>query len=231
MSGEQRRLAAVMFTDIVGYSSLTQKNERLALELLEEHRKIVRPIITRHNGREIKTMGDAFLIEFGSALEATQCAIDIQKTLPDHNQQSTVERRVHLRIGIHLGDVLQRQSDVLGDAVNIASRIEPLAQPDGICISQQVYDQVRNKIDCSIEDLGPLQLKNIDYPISVYRILPSRENSEISQVSLDRKRIAVLPFLNISPDPKDEYFADGLTEELIARLSTISGLKVIARTS
>jgi adenylate cyclase len=231
VSGEQRRLAAVMFTDIVGYSSLTQKNERLALELLEEHRKIVRPIILRHNGREIKTIGDAFLIEFESALEATQCATDIQKTLHSHNEQSTVERHVHLRIGIHLGDVLQRQSDVLGDAVNIASRIESLAEADGICISQQVYDQVRNKIDFAIEDLGPHQLKNIEYPINVYRVLPLRGNSEITKISLDKKRIAVLPFLNISPDPNDAYFADGLTEELIARLSTISGFEVIARTS
>jgi TolB-like protein/Tfp pilus assembly protein PilF len=231
MGGEQRRLAAVMFTDIVGYSSLTQKNERLALELLEEHRKIVRPIVAHHNGREIKTMGDAFLIEFESALEATQCAIDIQKTLHDHNQHATVERCLHLRIGIHLGDVIQRQSDVLGDAVNIASRIEPLAEADGICISQQVFDQVRNKIDCLTEDLGPHQLKNIEYPINVYRILPLRENGEITKISLDKKRIAVLPFMNISPDPNDAYFADGLTEELIARLSTISGFKVIARTS
>ena len=231
MGSEQRRLAAVMFTDIVGYSSLTQKNERLALELLEEHRKIVRPIVTRHNGREIKTMGDAFLIEFESALEATQCAIDVQKSIHDYNQQSIAERWIHLRIGIHLGDVLQRQSDVLGDAVNIASRIEPLAEADGICISQQVYDQVRNKIDCPAEDLGPHQLKNIEYPINVYRVLPLRENSEITKISLDKKRIAVLPFLNISPDPNDAYFADGLTEELIARLSTISGFKVIARTS
>ena len=229
--GEQRRLAAVMFTDIVGYSSLTQKNERLALELLEEHRKIVRPIVASHNGREIKTIGDAFLIEFESALEATQSAIDIQKSLHDYNQQSKTDRNVHLRIGIHLGDVIQRESDVLGDAVNIASRIEPLAEPDGICVSQQVYDQVRNKIDRSIEDLGPHQLKNIEYPINLYRILPLQENSETLKISLDKKRIAVLPFLNISPDPNDAYFADGLTEELIARLSTISGLKVIARTS
>ena len=230
MSGEQRRLAAVMFTDIVGYSSLTQKNERLALELLEEHRKIVRPIITRHNGREIKTMGDAFLIKFESALEATQCAIDIQRRLDGYNEQSIPERRVHLRIGIHLGDVIQRQSDVLGDAVNIASRIEPLAEADGICISEQVFDQVRNKLDCPIEKLGPHQLKNLDYPIDVYRIL-IHGNHEAARVSLDRKRIAILPFLNISPDPNDAYFADGLTEELTVRLSSISGLKVIARTS
>ena len=229
MSGEQRRLAAVMFTDIVGYSSLTQKNEPLALELLEEHRKIVRPIVARHNGHEIKTMGDAFLIEFESALNATKCAVDIQRSLDSHNQQRMPERRIHLRIGIHLGDVEQRQSDMLGDAVNIASRIEPLAEADGICISQQVYDQVRNKIDYPIENLGPRQLKNIDYPIDVHRILWAKD--ETAKLSLDKKRIAVLPFVNISPDPKDEYFADGLTEELIARLSTISGLKVIARTS
>ena len=230
MSGEQRRLAAVMFTDIVGYSSLTQKDERLALELLEEHRKIVRPIVARHNGHEIKTMGDAFLIEFESALKATQCAVDIQRSLDGHNQQCIPERGIHLRIGIHLGDVEQRQSDVLGDAVNIASRIEPLAEADGICISQQVYDQVRNKIDCPIENLGPRQLKNIDYPIDVHRILWEKDETN-PELGLDKKRIAVLPFLNISPDPKDEYFADGLTEELIARLSMISGLKVIARTS
>jgi adenylate cyclase len=231
MSGEQRRLAAVMFTDIVGYSSLAQKNEQLALEVLEQHREIVRRIVARYNGREVKTMGDAFLIEFDSALEAAQCAVKIQRTLHDYNQRSVVERRVHLRIGVHVGDVLRRQNDILGDAVNIASRIEPLAEPDEICISQQVFDQVRNKIDCAVENLGPRQLKNIEFLVDVYRILPSWEKHEAAQITLDRKRIAVLPFLNISPDPKDEYFADGLTEELIARLSSIGGLKVIARTS
>jgi TolB-like protein/class 3 adenylate cyclase/Tfp pilus assembly protein PilF len=218
-----------MFTDIVGYSSLTQQNEQLAMELLEEHRGIVRPIVARHNGREIKTIGDAFLIEFESALEATECAVDVQKMLHSHNEQSTDERRIHLRIGIHLGDVIQRQSDVLGDAVNIASRIEPLAQPDEICISDQVFDQVRNKLDCSIEKLGPRQLKNIEYPIDVYRIL--WEKDDAAGVSLDRKRIAVLPFMNISPDPNDEYFADGMTDELISAISNLSGLSVISRTS
>ena len=231
MSDEQRRLAAVMFTDIVGYSSLTQKDERLALELLEEHRRIVRPIVARHNGREIKTIGDAFLIEFGSALEATECAVEIQRSLHDYNQQSNAARRVHIRIGIHLGDVIQRQSDVLGDAVNIASRIEPLAEADGICMSQQVYDQIRNKVNYRIEDLGPHRLKNIDYPISVYRIVPSLEKGEVTQVGPDRKRIAVLPFLNMSPDPNDQYFADGITEEIISIVSGISGLSVISRTS
>ena len=229
MSGEQRRLAAVMFTDIVGYSSLTQNNERLALELLEEHRRIVRPIVARHNGREIKTIGDAFLIEFPSALEATECAVEIQRSLHDHNQQSTADRRVHIRIGIHLGDVVQRQNDVLGDAVNIASRIEPLAEPDGICVSEQVFDQVRNKISYLTENVGPRQLKNIEYPIDVHRILWMKD--EIAKLSMDRKRIAVLPFANMSPDPADEFFADGMTEELIDRLAQVKSLKVIARTS
>jgi adenylate cyclase len=230
MGEEQRRLAAVMFTDIVGYSSLTQKNERLALELLEEQSNMVRSIVAHHKGREIKTIGDSFLIEFQSALEATQCAIDVQRRLESYNEKSIPERRVHLRIGIHLGDVIQRQSDILGDAVNIASRIEPLAEADGICISEQVFDQVRNKLDCAIEKLGPHRLKNIDYPIDVYRIL-SHEHHALAKSSLDRRRIVILPFLNISPDPNDAYFADGLTEELTVRLSSISGLRVIARTS
>jgi len=236
MSGEQRRLAAVMFTDIVGYSSLTQKNERLALELLEEHRGIVRPIVARHNGHEIKTIGDAFLIEFPSALEATECAVEVQRSLHDHNQQSSEARRVHIRIGIHLGDVIRQQNDVLGDAVNIASRIEPLAEPDGVCISEQVYDQVRNKIAYPTENLGPRQLKNIEYPIDLHRIIWTKDNVASGQETnrksrLDSKRIALLPFANISPDPADEYFADGMTEELIDRLAQVKSLKVIARTS
>ena len=236
MSGEQRRLAAVMFTDIVGYSSLTQTNERLALELLEEHRGIVRPIVARHNGQEIKTIGDAFLIEFPSALEATECAVEVQRSLRDYNKRSNEDRRVHIRIGIHLGDVIQQQNDVLGDAVNIAARIEPLAEPDGVCISQQVYDQVRNKIGYPTENLGPQQLKNIGYPIDVHRVVWTKEKMVSAQEthrkpSLDRNRIAVLPFTNMSPDPNDQYFADGITEEIISIVSGIGRLSVISRTS
>ena len=140
-----RRLAALVFTDMVGYTSLSQKNEALALELLEEHRRLLRPLFPKHNGREIKTMGDAFLVEFASALEALRCAFDIQQLLNELDVNRPPEKRILLRIGIHLGDVVHSKNDVQGDAVNVASRIEPLASPGGISITEQVYQQIRNK--------------------------------------------------------------------------------------
>jgi adenylate cyclase len=168
-----RKLAAIVFTDIVGYSSLSQKDERLAHELLIKHRKLLRPLFSEHNGKEVKTIGDAFLIEFASALDAVNCAIEVQKALYERNLVTPPEERIVLRIGIHLGDVIHEQGDVYGDAVNIASRIEPLAEPGGISISEQVCAQVKNKIGLRVVKKGLVRLKNIHEPMTVYEpILP-----------------------------------------------------------
>jgi len=222
-----------MFTDMVGYTALGQKDESLALALVEEQRKVIRPILARHNGREVKTIGDGFLVEFPSGLESARCAYDIQRAVREFNLSLPDERRLHLRIGIHLGDVVDTEGDISGDAVNVASRIEPLAEDGGVCVTQQVYDQVHNKLELPLEALGPKPLKNAG-TLEVYKmVMPwgSREKGEAQRRELDKRRIAILPFTNISPDPKDEYFADGMTEELIATMSKVSGLKVIARTS
>ena len=170
-TSEKRKLTAIMFTDMVGYSDLSQKNEALALKLLEEHRRLLRPLFGQHNGTEIKTIGDAFLVEFTSALDAVHCAAQIQKTLAERNAASSDPIKTQLRIGLHLGDVVYRENDVFGDGVNIASRIEPLAQPGGICLSQQVYDQVHNKFAGKFIKLGAVDLKNIQVPLNIYRLL------------------------------------------------------------
>jgi adenylate cyclase len=223
-----------MFTDMVDYSALAQRNEDLATEILEKHRRVVRPILRKHNGREVKTIGDAFLVEFASALEAVRCAVEIQSALRRVNARSPKERRILVRIGIHLGDVILKGGDILGDAVNVASRIEPLATPGGICVSAQVQASVANKVECTFETLGVPKLKNIQTPVEVFQISGFRGTiSRTTQqlAAAPKNRLAVLPFVNFSPYAGDEYFADGLTEELISTMSKISGLKVIARTS
>ena len=263
-----RRLSAIMFTDMVGYSSLTQKNEALALELLEEHRKLLRPLFVAHGGREIETAGDSFFVEFTSAVEATQCAIEIQILLHERNLLQPTERQILLRIGLHIGDVVYVENHVHGDGVNIAARLEPLATPGGICLSEDVARQIRNKIDHEIVPLGAERLKNISMSMNIYCVaLPwIAVNTPPAPKSNPKKRIpvwpilvglaiitgafllyyfkpatvnaqalnirlAVLPLANFSNDPQEEYFADGMTEELISSLSKISGLNVIARTS
>src|SRR6202008_2327446 len=165
--GEQRKLAAIMFTDMVGYSALSQRDDKLALELLEEHRRLLREIFPQFNGSEIKTIGDAFLVEFDSALEAAQCAIEIQRTLTKRNSDIAPDRRIELKIGIHIGDVVHRGGDVYGDGVNIASRIEPLAGPGGICVSMDVERQIHNSLEARLEKLALTELKNISVPMEL----------------------------------------------------------------
>jgi adenylate cyclase len=234
----ERGLAAIMFTDIVGYTALTQANEAEALEVLKRHNRLLRPFFPRYHGREVKTMGDSFLIEFSSALDATNCAIEIQKFLHDYNISTKEDWKIKLRIGIHLGDVIHKERDILGDAVNIASRIQPLAEPESICLSQQVFDQIHNKIAYPLQQLEKSELRNVKFSTNVYAILMPWEKVtkqshlvEKPSTEVNRLRIAVLPFSSMSPDPNDEYFADGMTEELISTMSKISGLQVIARTS
>jgi class 3 adenylate cyclase/TolB-like protein/Tfp pilus assembly protein PilF len=266
MNKSERRLAAIMFTDIVGYSSLTQKNERLALELLEEHNNLIRPLLEIHNGIEIKTIGDSFMIEFASSLHAVQCAIAIQGTLNGHNASQPEARKILIRIGIHLGDIEHRGGDVFGDGVNIASRIEPLAEVGGICLSQQVYDQVSNQLEVPLESMGKQNLKNIQAPLEVYKVvLPwTKEPAKEKVRSLGAKKaglygvgivtlivvvvmgwwvtstftlpltsapqtissLAVLAFKNLSADEDDEYFSDGVAEEILNALANIDGLSV-----
>ena len=227
----ERRLAAIMFTDMVGYTALGQRNESLSLALVEEQRKLIRPILSRHNGREIKTIGDAFLVDFPNALDAVRCAYDIQRATREFNISLPDEKRIHLRVGVHLGDVVESLGDISGDAVNVASRIEPLAEDGGVCITRQVYDHVLNKFELPLVSLGPKTLKNVSARVEVYKMVMPWEEAGAPRPILDKRRIAVLPFTNISPDPADEYFADGMTEELISTMSRISGMKVIARTS
>ncbi|HVO75697.1 MAG TPA: adenylate/guanylate cyclase domain-containing protein [Ignavibacteriaceae bacterium] len=264
---ELRKLAAIMFTDMVGYSALTQKNEKLALELLDEHRRLVRPVFVKYNGREIETAGDSFFVEFNSALEAVHCAVEMQNMLNERNNSVGPDRIIKLRIGLHLGDVVYMDKHVHGDGVNIAARIEPLAKPGGISISEDIARQIQNKIELPVAKIGKSELKNIRLPMDLYRIImpwekkhllserlkfiiSRRRNKVLGFVTLlifsaivfyylislispssDRNSIAVLPFINLNQDRENEFFSDGITEDIITQLSKISKLKIISRTS
>src|SRR5437868_5834307 len=191
---EERKLAAIMFTDMVGYSALAQRDDKVALELLEEHRRLLRELFPRFHGTEIKTIGDAFLVEFGSALEAAQCAIEIQRTLAKRNHDVTSNRRIELKIGIHIGDVVHRDGDVYGDGVNIASRIEQLAGAGGICVSMDVERQIRNALEARFEKFGSADLKNIKLQMDLFRIvLPWEKGVESPAKQTSKKSPILIP--------------------------------------
>ncbi|UCF09323.1 MAG: tetratricopeptide repeat protein, partial [Candidatus Bipolaricaulota bacterium] len=231
-SDGRRRLAAIMLTSIDGYAPRAQANEPLALSLLREQRAVLREALSVSDGVEIKAMRDRVLVSFPSAVGALQCAVSVQRVLHEFTRSASPERAIRLRIGIHLGDVVVRDGDIFGDGVNVASRIEPLAEPGGICLSQAVAEHVRGAAEYPLEDLGEHDLHNVVLPMRLFRVaLPWLAVDSTAGATPDRLRVAVLPFMNISPDSGDAYLADGMTEELIHALSRVPQLHVIAPTS
>jgi adenylate cyclase len=228
-----RRLAAILAGDVAGYSRLMGTDEEGTLSRLHAHRReFLEPKVAEHRGRIVKRTGDGVLIEFASAVDATRCAVEIQHGMIERNAPVSQDKRIELRIGIHVGDVMIEDGDIFGDGVNIAARLEGIAQPGGICISDDAYRQVRGKLDANFQDAGEQELKNIARPVRVYQLQPDGGASEAPVLALpDKPSIAVLPFQNLSGDPEQEYFADGMVEDIITGLSRIKWLFVIARNS
>ena len=231
-----RRLAAILAADVAGYSRLMGADEEGTLERLKALRaEVIDPKIAEHHGRIVKTTGDGMLVEFASVVDAVRCAVEVQQAMPDRNTGAAADSRIELRIGINLGDVVVDGDDLYGDGVNIAARLEGLAEPGGICISEDAFRQVRGKIAAEFTDIGEQALKNITRPIRTYRVMAapgaaSRRASSGPPLP-EKPSIAVLPFANMSGDPEQEYFADGMVEEIITALSRIRWLFVIARNS
>jgi TolB-like protein/class 3 adenylate cyclase/Tfp pilus assembly protein PilF len=232
----ERRLAAIFAGDVAGYSRLMGQAEAGTLARLNAlRRELIDPEIAEHKGRIVKTTGDGILIEFPSVVEAVSCAVAVQHGMASRNAAIPQDQRIEFRIGINLGDVIVENGDIHGDGVNVAARLEALAEPGGICVSRVVRDQVRDKLDIAFEDLGEQALKNIARPMRVFRVRPDAAVSAVSPAPAlalpDKPSIAVLPFENMSGDPEQEYFADGMVEDIITGLSRIKWLFVIARNS
>jgi adenylate cyclase len=231
-----RRLTAIMAADVAGYSRLMGADEEGTLERLKDlRRELVDPKIADHHGRIVKTIGDGLLVEFASVVDAVRCAVDVQEALPLRETTLETNDRIQLRIGVNLGDVIVEGDDIYGDGVNIAARIESLADVGGVFVSGSVHDQVRDRLPYVFEDLGEQRVKNIARPVRIYRVRGAGTASRdpVPQILRmpDKPSIAVLPFVNMSEDPDQEYFADGMVEEIITALSRIRWLFVIARNS
>jgi adenylate cyclase len=228
---ETRKLAAILAADVVGYSRLAGSDEDRTLARLRALRSdLIDPTIAVHNGRVVKRTGDGSLVEFRSVVDAVRCAIEVQNGMVERNAGLPPERRIEFRVGIHVGDVVEESDgDLMGDGVNIAARLEGIAKPGAICLSEDAYRQVKSRLDHPVSDLGPTKLKNIAEPVRVYSLEVS---VPVKRLALpDKPSIAVLAFQNMSGDPEQEYFADGVVEEIITGLSRIKWLFVIARNS
>ncbi|MER9141824.1 tetratricopeptide repeat protein [Mesorhizobium sp. M0871] len=244
---ETRKIAAILVSDVVGYSRLAGADEDRILARLRALRSdLIDPTIAVHRGRVVKRTGDGSLVEFSSVVEAVRCALEVQNAMLERNAGVPDDRRIEFRIGIHLGDVVQENDgDLMGDGINIAARLEGICEPGNICLSEQAYWQVKSRLDIAISDRGAVQLKNITEPVRVYSLhvgvpskakpAPPAEPLAMEKLSLpplpDKPSIAVLPFVNMSGDPDQEFFTDGLTEDIITDLSNVSGFFVIARNS
>jgi adenylate cyclase len=232
----ERKLSAIFAADVEGYSRLMELDEVGTLRTLTAYRVIIDRLIASHRGRIFNTAGDSLVADFASAVDAAECAVEIQEAVGKENADRPAGEQMRFRIGVHVGDIIVQGDNLFGDGVNIAARLEALAEPGGICVSGTVRDQIGTKLPVGFIDLGPQQVKNIAQPIKAYRIRSetSISDSPVSGASLplpDKPSIAVLPFQNMSGDPEQEYFADGMVEEIITTLSRIRWLFVIARNS
>ena len=232
----ERRLSAILAADVVGYSRLMGANEVGTLTSLKGHRvEMIDPNIAEHQGRIVKLTGDGMLVEFPSVVNAVECAAEIQRDMRVRNADVAEDRRIEFRIGINLGDVIVDDDDIFGDGVNVAARLESVAKPGGVAVSQSVRDNVGNRLDLEFEDIGEQQLKNIEFPVRVYNVVFGEVSSRPKGAAddkiadADKPSIAVLPFNNMSGDPEQEYFSDGISEDIITDLSKVSGLFVIGR--
>src|SRR5438874_283512 len=239
----ERRLAAVLAADVAGYSRLMGADEEGTLARLKAVRgALVDPAIASRRGRIVKTTGDGLLVEFASVVDAVRSAVEVQRAMAEQNAAVPQDRRIEFRIGIHVGDIIFDDNDIFGDGVNIAARLEGIAEPGGVCMSDDAYRQVRGKVEIAYDDMGPQPLKNIAEPMRAWRIRLTGQTPSAVQLSLaasqrralplpDKPSIAVLPFENMSGDPEQEYFADGIVEDIITALSRFKALFVIARNS